>query len=128
MNAILFIPQYLRWHYTQAWRDLLDNCHSLIRFVTLFFSFRELFKTLFSPWRRLGESYAKGFDPESFLSTFIVNSITRMFGFFVRSIVLIIGLVALLLAYMLSFFIFAAWLLYPIILAFLFGLGLSILS
>ena len=128
MNAFIFIPQYLKWHYTKAWRDLLNNCHSLIRFVTLFFSFRELFRTLFSPWRRLGESYAKGFDPESFLSTFIVNSITRIFGFIVRSAVIILGFISLLIAYLLSFFVFLVWLLYPIVLAFLFGLGLSILS
>lgn len=128
MNVILFIPQYLKWHYTRAWRDLLDNCHSLISFVTLFFSFRELFRTLFSPWRRLGESYTKGFDPESFLSTFIVNSITRIFGFIIRFVVLFIGFISLLFAYLLSIFVFMVWLLYPIVLAFLFGLGLSIIS
>ncbi len=124
MNVILVLPYYFKWHYGRAWKDLTDNCVALISFVGLFFSFSSLLRTLFSPWKRLGETYEKGLDAENILSTFVVNAITRALGFVIRSAVLIFGAIVLTLAFLAVALIYVVWALLPFIIAFLFALGI----
>lgn len=124
MNVILVLPYYFKWHYGRAWKDLTDNCVAAISFVGSFFSFSALLRTLFSPWKRLGETYEKGLDAENILSTFIVNTITRALGFVIRSAVLIFGTIVLALTFLAVALVYAIWALFPFIVAFLFALGI----
>lgn len=124
MNLILVLPYYFKWHYGRAWKDLTNNSVALLSFIGLFFSFSSLLKTLFSPWKRLGESYEKGLNPESILSTFVVNSITRLVGFVIRSIVLILGVFVLAFSFLCAALVYVVWAILPIIIAFLFALGI----
>ncbi len=125
MNVILFIPHYIHWHYTRAWKDLYQNISNILNAIGSFFSFSSLLKTLFLPWKRLGEEYEKGFDPENLLSTFILNTLMRALGFLIRGAVLIFGMSIMLLSSILGIFVFALWVLLPFLILFFFALSIS---
>jgi hypothetical protein len=111
-----FFLAYIKWHYSQGLREFFGVTGNFLWFVANFFSFKLLLRTLFAPWRRLGEHYEGGLDLSAFASVIIVNSLMRIFGFFTKMIVLLIGFVAYLLVIIFSFFIFFIWLLAPAIL------------
>ena len=92
-NGSIFIA-YVKWHYGRGLRELFGVAGNFLWFVTNFFSFKLLLKTLFSPWKRLGENYEGGFNLGAFASTFIVNGLMRTFGFITRLLVLLVGFVS----------------------------------
>jgi len=69
----------------------------------------------------MGEHYKRGFDVESLISSFIVNSIMRVVGFFARSVVIISGLISSFALLVLSFSAYILWLLIPFVLVTLFA-------
>jgi hypothetical protein len=118
-----FFLAYIKWHYGQGLRELFGVAGNFLWFVSHFFSFKLLLKTLFAPWKRLGETYGGGFDLSAFASAIIINSLMRAVGFVSRTLVLLVGLLSYLLVLVFSFFIFIIWILAPAIL-----LGSAILS
>jgi hypothetical protein len=111
-----FFVAYLKWHYGQGLRELFGVAGNFLWFIYHFFSFKLLLKTLFAPWRRLGEHYEGGFDLSAFASTFILNMIMRTVGFVTKTLALLVGAVSYILALIFSFFIFVIWFLAPAIL------------
>lgn len=114
---------YVKWHYGRGLRELFGVVGNFLWFITHFFSFKLLIKTLFTPWKRLGENYEGGFNLEAFASVFVVNTLMRVVGFCTRVIILSIGLVAYTFILVLAFLIFILWFLAPAVL-----LGSAILS
>jgi len=125
MNTIFLFPRYIQWHYGRAWKDLSSNAASLVFFVGSFFSFTSLFRTLFLPWKRLGETYEKGLDAEKLISTFLVNMITRVLGFVLRSVVIVFGMILLLVSFVVVGIAYVVWAVVPLLILFLFALGIS---
>lgn len=119
MNMLLFLPYYIRWHYTRALSDLFQNCKHFLVFTFSFFSIEQLLKTLFSPWRRLGQTYSGGFDIEDFFGSVIVNTLMRLLGFFIRLIVIVVGLTSTLIVGVCELLVISVWVLMPAILPFL---------
>ena len=127
MNLAVLPLAYLGWHYTLALRDLGQLSTNLLTFVYRFFSLPTLAKTFFAPWRRLGETYKKGFYPGAWLETFILNSLMRLFGIFFRTILIISGSVVWLAALLVAVFAWVGWLLLPLVVPVLFFSGLHLL-
>jgi len=92
-------------------------------FVFNYFSISLLAKTLFYPWKRIGERRSKFFDP-TFL---IIDFIMRTVGFLFRTIAIIVGSVAVLLAVIIGPFFIIGWILFPIIILLLLGNGINLL-
>ena len=111
-----FFWAYAKWHYGQGLRELFGVTQNFLWFVVNFFSFKLLFKTLFTPWKRLGENYEGGFDLSALASTLIVNSIMRIVGFVTKTLVLVVGLISYILVAIFAFFILIIWILAPAIL------------
>jgi hypothetical protein len=107
---------YVKWHYSQGLREIFQVVGNFLWFVSHFFSFKLLAKTLFTPWKRMGEIYNGGFDLGAFASTFVVNSLMRVVGFATRSVVLIVGFASYLFVLVFSFFILLIWVLAPVVL------------
>lgn len=114
LSGSQFFVQYFRWHYGRGFNEFLEICRDFLRFITHFFSFKLLFTTLFSPWKRMGEHYRSGLHIEDALSTLLINMIMRAVGFFSRIIVLTIGLLVSILFILLSFASLIVWLLIPL--------------
>lgn len=109
-----FFVVYLKWHYSKAVAELVSVFENFLWFISHFFSFKLLLKTLFAPWKRLGESYGGGFNLETFATTFIVNSIMRIMGFVTKTIVLTVGLLAWLIVFIFGVLFFLLWLVMPV--------------
>lgn len=110
---LTFFFTYANWHYTQALHNFILQIRSILSFLWYFFAIPNLIRTLFSPWRRLHETYQEGFDIQEKFATFLVNSIMRIVGAMIRLIVVVFGLVVQLLATLLLSVAFAVWLLLP---------------
>jgi hypothetical protein len=118
---------YFIWHYTTALKELFGLCRNFLWFVCHFFSINVLGKTLFSPWQRMDEPYKKGFSISAFFETFIVNTLMRIVGFFIRALVILAGIAVWLVVLALEIVFFAAWILMPAIIIILFVSGLRLL-
>ncbi|TAL49486.1 hypothetical protein EPN83_00490 [Patescibacteria group bacterium] len=124
MELLSILPRYVGWHYSLAIRDLSRNLRNLLAFLGNFFSFSVLITTLFAPWERMSEGYARGLEPGQWFETFIINSVLRFVGFVVRSVTLLFGLAVFLTALALTALFFLLWLVAPLVVLFLFALGL----
>lgn len=118
MRVFSFVPYYIAWHYTRAYRDGFGLYKLLLRFLYQMFSIELLSKTLFAPWQRLAERYNRTLNFSDILSTFIVNSLMRIVGFFIRLIVIIIGSISIFVAALLGIGIACLWLILPWLLVF----------
>lgn len=118
---------YLRWHYTLAWRDLILISRNFLWFSYHFFSLPVLVRTLFAPWRRLNEAYPVGFDLGGFLSALFINMLMRLIGFWLRTIMIIVGLAVCLLLFLFSLAVFIVWLFLPFLLLTAMLLGLVLI-
>lgn len=110
---LTFFYTYANWHYTLGFLALLSHGRNFLSFLWNFFSIPDLLRTLFSPWRRLRETYDDGYDIQDKLATLLVNTIMRIVGAIVRLAVIAFGILAQVLAT--AFFIMASfiWLLLP---------------
>lgn len=107
---------YFFWHYTQGFREVFGVFGNLLWFIVNFFSFGLLLKTIFRPWRRMGESYGNGFDLNRIFSTFIVNLLMRLVGFVIKTLVLLLGFFAYLVILFFGLIVTIVWLGFPIFL------------
>lgn len=118
---------YLVWHYRGGLAMAFGNAAAGVRGVFNFFSVGELAHTLFTPWRRIIESYGRGFDPSRFFSTLAGNLLSRLLGAIVRSVVISVGIGASVAAGIAGVFGVILWCVLPILLPMLFVWGVSIL-
>lgn len=86
--------EYLAWHFSEGVHEYLTAWRNMHWFLYHFFSVSVLLKTLFQPFHRMQETYSRGFDPGLMLETFIVNTMMRIIGFFIRSVFLLGALVS----------------------------------
>ncbi len=114
---------YLGWHYSSAlvaWWRIYGN---LLWFLSHFFSVALLFRTLFSPWRRLAENYPRRLAPTAIAETLVVNLLMRLVGLVIRVIFLSVALVVLATAFFLGWIVLIVWLLAPFLIPILFLTG-----
>jgi len=115
-NSQPMVWYYFKWHYGKGFGEAINTIKNFLWFIAHFFSFKLLLKTLFSPWRRMGESYGDGFNLEAFASAFIVNSLMRVVGFISRVIIIFVGVVTYVAALLFGLSIIFIWILLPVIL------------
>ena len=120
---------YIRWHYTRALLELFVNITNFLHFIYHFFSIGTLTSTFFSPWLGLGERYRQGsiLDFADKLSSFFVNTMMRLIGVIVRTIVIFIGFAALLSGAIVGLLFMLVWILYPVVIILLLLSGLRLM-
>ena len=118
---------YLAWHYSIGLVDCLRLLANFLWFIYHFFSVPEVVRTLFSPWRRLGESYRVGFHPERVLEAFIVNTLMRLVGFVIRLVWLMVALVAIIITFLLGLLVMLVFLTAPAVIIASFVIGFYLL-
>jgi len=115
MKIVPFFAYYVWWHYTLAYRNLWGIYTNYFWFIYNFFSIPLLFRTMFYPWKKMGEDYKKGFDVKSFFSTFIINTFMRLVGVLIRFITIVAGLVALAFVNIFGIVAVVVWTIMPLI-------------
>lgn len=126
MSPVLLFVDYFLWHYTRAFRDLLSIWTNFFWFVIHFFSIPLLLRTLLSPWKRVKEDLHQG-SVEDFFAAIVVNIVTRIIGALVRLTIIVLGLISLVLLLVGLFLFLVFWILFPIVIAYLFLLGVALI-
>ncbi len=102
------------WWYRAVPAKLLRHQELMLSTVVDFFSFSILLRTLFQPWRRDQISTERLSLNERF-QVWGLNFISRFFGFLLRSTAIAAGIVTLLGLLLFFAFLWATWLLAPLI-------------
>ena len=127
MRWVQLITLYFGWHYSVALRGLYSIWANFNWFTWNFFSIGLLFRSWFSPWKRMQERYRGGIDFQNLFETVVVNLLMRIVGFGVRGMVMVMGLAALLFLFLAGVFAFLGWLFLPVIIISLTIIGVQAL-
>ncbi len=116
LRILRIIPHFLLWYY----RD--HSLQILKRYVEYALAFRESFsiiflvRTLFSPWKKIQDTYPrKGFDMQAIAEAFFMNVTTRAIGASIRLSSIIIGVVLQIILCMGFAVYLLFWLVFPVI-------------
>ncbi len=93
MSFSLFFFDYSRWHYREGPTAIFHIWFTFFRYVEQTFAIRLHARSLFSPWHRVQETTEHKFDIEEWAANTLVNVISRLLGFFLRSVIILTGLV-----------------------------------
>lgn len=127
MKMMGLILGYLQWHYGKAIKSLGAIWKNFFTFIFHFFSINLLLKNFFDPWKRMNDSYPHKFDPKLYVYAFITNTITRIVGMIMRSVLLITGLISLGILIILYPIALILWLITPLIILALLWSGLQLI-
>jgi len=116
---------YIIWHFLEFPAKIIKIIFNFLRFGIRYFSIPFLLKTLFSHWHKYSWAYPKGFDLPLYLEAAISNFISRIIGFFLRSILIFVGIFFEIFVLILGGIILIVWYLLPLIIIFLFFYGLG---
>lgn len=109
------------WWYGPGWLTMFERIGQRTQKVARIFAIPTLLKTLFSPWKRIVTSNAKGIDAK--MRALVDNVVSRTVGFIVRVFVLIAAAVSLAAALIFGAALALAWPLIPASIIFFLILG-----
>jgi hypothetical protein len=109
------LVEWFLWHFYEMPKFLILVWKNYILFALNYFSLPVLLKSLFSPWRKYKWVYPKGFNVVEFFNTLISNIFSRILGFFMRIILIFVGIVFQIFVIFVGAIIFLLWLLTPLL-------------
>lgn len=124
MKVFLIPVYYLSWHYTRAFKHILDIYKNVIFFSLNFFSIKTLFRTIFRPLKKNVQVKKTKNDEDPGSEIALVTVLMVIVGVVLRLLTIIAGLFSAILVFIFWAFVFIFWTLLPLILAFLFFAGL----
>ena len=129
MNIIInnILSQLLVWHFYDVPKEILRGWGNFLYFSLNYFSVLTLLKTFFSPWRKYGEGYGGVFEIRRNLESFIFNAMSRVIGAIMRTGLIILGISATILVFLIGLMVLILWLLGPLLTVLLFILGIRLL-
>lgn len=126
MNYFTLGREYVRWHYTRAYNDILGVSLNYLWFVNHLFSVPDVARSLFAPLNRLDEKPANLLsDPGGYFGNVLINFVMRLIGFFVRTILLFIALLCALSVLGATLVFLFIWTLLPLLFIEMFIAGIS---
>ncbi len=128
LHTMAILIGYFSWHYGDGLKAVARNAVLRVLGYLRYFSVLELSTTLFSPWHRIAESYGRGFTLSRFLTSLIVNIFSRIAGAIVRSIVILMGILAGFLTALFGIAAIALWFILPIVIPGLMVIGILLAS
>ncbi len=127
MGGTMLIIDFGLWYYTRGFIDVLSVWFNFMWFVTHFFSIPLLLRTLFSPWKRMTDD-GKPRSIEAYMEAFVMNVMSRIFGAFVRTAIIFVGILALCMGVAALGAVLVFWLFAPFILVYSFFYGIALLA
>lgn len=126
MGGLTSLLDFVVWYYTKAIIDMLGVWFNFMWFITHFFSIPLLFRTLFSPWKRMTDT-SRSRTIEDFFEAVVMNVMSRVFGAIVRFSLILLGFFALCLGVLGLCIALVCWLFSPLLILFSFCYGISLL-
>jgi len=106
---------WLVWYFVETPKRILRGWKNILSFNLNYFSVPLLFKTMFSYWHQYRWYYPRGFDIGQYLEVFFSNLISRILGAIVRIFMIVFGVVAEIIIFIIGIIILAAWLFMPVL-------------
>jgi len=125
MRQSYLILDFVSWYYTRAFIDIVSVWSNFFWFTIHFFSIPLLLRTLFSPWKRMTDPYSKQ-SLESFFETLIVNIMSRLLGAFVRTFIIVAGIVCISIGTLSLIAFLVLWIFLPVFFVVTTGFGISL--
>lgn len=126
MPIFALTRDYLVWHYSLAYLDIVHIWWNYLWFVNHVFSFPDVVKSWIAPFKRLQENKVSILvSPEDFFGNMAVNIIMRLVGMVVRSALISIALAAFLLVVLLGLAVVIAWTILPVLVGHFFIIGIQ---
>ena len=110
---------WIIWRFYESPRSLFFIWKNFLEFNMNFFSIHLLFATILSPWRRLQWRYPRAFSPQEYLGVFISNIFSRIIGFVLKSILIVVGVMAEIAIFIFGLAAILFWMVLPMIAAIL---------
>ena len=104
----------LSWWYSAGWADFLHRIGERLSNLIDFFSIDLLFKTLFAPFRQISAGSAKAAPLDVKFRMFIDRLVSRIVGAFVRTLIIIAGIVCIGITAVLSLLLIILWPILPV--------------
>jgi len=114
-NKENILTDWFFWHFYEMPKFFVEVWKNYISFASNFFSLEILLKSLFSPWHKYKWNYPKGFDIGEFFSTLISNTFSRIIGFFMRIVLILIAIPFQIFIIIMGLTIIFAWIFIPLI-------------
>ena len=111
---IIFL--FLYWHFVELTQFLIYLWSNIIFFVFHYFTISGLMKTLFWPYKRYQLYRSTPFQFGQFFGVVVFNTCSRLIGFLLRLITIVIGLIIELKILIIGSFIFLIIFFWPFIL------------
>jgi hypothetical protein len=108
----MLISSFFSWWYGDGWRQVLQSLNIRISSVFEFFSVKQLFRSLFEPWKQIISYSGVGIDSK--FRAMADNFFSRTVGFVVRSLVLLTAMLATLVICLLTIVEMVLWPLLPL--------------
>ena len=115
MLFVSVLHHYVLWHYGRAFGEILHVYKNFFWFITHFFSLKQLFRSFFAPWKRMTEHRGRTLSLEDLAGFIIINLISRLIGFILRTSIIVAGLTALSLLTLGLLIVYTAWVCAPIL-------------
>jgi len=119
----LFLLFFL-WWYGYLPRRLFSATQALAIILADLFSVRQIFPTLFAPWKRDVQSY-EGLTLQQRFQVLMLNLASRLIGFLIKIFVLLTFIVIFTASMLLFLVLFLLWLAFPLVVIFLIFIGVS---
>jgi hypothetical protein len=115
--------KYFRWQFVEKPKEIIKAIKNLLSFGLYFFSLKQLFLSLFSPWKGITWSYGRGFDAQVYFENIVGNITSRIIGFLMRITLIVACLIFEVIVFILGTLVLIIWMLMPLII-----IGLFLLS
>ncbi|MBU2028592.1 AAA family ATPase [Patescibacteria group bacterium] len=113
------LADYFSWYYSKGFRGAILILGNFLKFFWHFFSIGFLSRRLFSPWKKdITFSNWRGIHPVLFFKKIIDNGFSRIIGFLIRSLVIILGISIEVIFFFLGLTLLIFWILLPALLIF----------
>ena len=112
-NTVMVITSLLSWWYVEGWREQLTKIRWAFIRIADRFSIGLLIKTLFAPFRQISaDEQARGNN----LATVITDKlVSRLIGCFMRTVMIVVGIITLVLLAIVSLIRLLLWPLLPVL-------------
>ena len=128
MSMIKVFRDYLLWHYTVAYLDILYIWWNYLWFVNHIFSVPDVLRSWVSPFKRLQEDRVNILkNPEDFFANLFVNIIMRIVGFIIRTALLFIASCFFVIVFIFGIVFVLLWTILPILVGYFFINGIQLL-
>lgn len=106
---------YFIWHFAKAPNGILRIIRNYLIFCEHFFSIKLLLKSLFAPWKRITFEEGVGFSLSKYFEVIVSNLVSRFLGAIVRSVLIVIGVLAQIIVLIFGLTILIVFLFLPIV-------------